>query len=62
QCQNGFTKDEIFKKTFDRNRSSLGLHGLVLYRMTSDHTRSELGIQDHNNEQSSSKLVPKVVP
>ncbi|GKD22945.1 hypothetical protein Tco_1224648, partial [Tanacetum coccineum] len=30
--------------------------------MTSDHNRSELGIQDHNNEQSSSKLVPKVVP
>ncbi|GKG16720.1 hypothetical protein Tco_0361677, partial [Tanacetum coccineum] len=30
--------------------------------MTSDHNRSELGIQDHSNEQSSSKLVPKVVP
>ncbi|GJR29367.1 hypothetical protein Tco_1105599 [Tanacetum coccineum] len=30
--------------------------------MTSDHNRSELGIQDHNNEQTSSKLVPKVVP
>ncbi|GJT73601.1 hypothetical protein Tco_1032887 [Tanacetum coccineum] len=26
------------------------------------HNRSELGIQDHSNEQSSSKLVPKVVP
>ncbi|GJY41226.1 hypothetical protein Tco_0428496 [Tanacetum coccineum] len=36
--------------------------GLVLIKMTSDHNRSELGIQDHNNEQSSSKLVPKVVP
>ncbi|GJV49527.1 hypothetical protein Tco_1439739 [Tanacetum coccineum] len=57
--------------TFDRNRSSLGLHqmmsvhissGLVLHQMTSDHNRSELGIQDHNNEPSSSKLVPKVVP
>ncbi|GJW47770.1 hypothetical protein Tco_0079416 [Tanacetum coccineum] len=35
---------------------------LVLHQMTSDHNRSELGIQDHNNEQSSSKLVPKVVP
>ncbi|GJW39860.1 hypothetical protein Tco_0065705 [Tanacetum coccineum] len=35
--------------------------GLVLHQMTSDHNRSELGIQDHNNEQSSSKLVPKVV-
>ncbi|GKC17093.1 retrovirus-related pol polyprotein from transposon TNT 1-94 [Tanacetum coccineum] len=36
--------------------------GLVLHQMTSDHNRSELGIQDHINEQSSSKLVPKVVP
>ncbi|GJU75290.1 hypothetical protein Tco_1272360 [Tanacetum coccineum] len=35
---------------------------LVLHQMTSDHNRSELGIQDHNNEPSSSKLVPKVVP
>ncbi|GKG14483.1 hypothetical protein Tco_0354083, partial [Tanacetum coccineum] len=45
------------QKTFDRNRS-----GLVLHQMTSDHNRSELGIQDHSNEPSSSKLVPKVVP
>ncbi|GKB08766.1 hypothetical protein Tco_0837078 [Tanacetum coccineum] len=36
--------------------------GLVLHQMTSDHNHSELGIQDHINEQSSSKLVPKVVP
>ncbi|GJY14359.1 hypothetical protein Tco_0384781 [Tanacetum coccineum] len=36
--------------------------GLVLHQMTSDHNRSELRIQDHNNEQSSSKLVPKVIP
>ncbi|GJY78982.1 hypothetical protein Tco_0484783 [Tanacetum coccineum] len=36
--------------------------GLVLHQMTSDHNRSELGIQDHSNEPSSSKLVPKVVP
>ncbi|GKF20648.1 hypothetical protein Tco_0069286 [Tanacetum coccineum] len=59
------------QKTFDCSRSSLGLHGmmsvhissgLVLHQMTSDHNRSELGIQDHSNEQSSSKLVPKVVP
>ncbi|GJS81822.1 hypothetical protein Tco_0748363 [Tanacetum coccineum] len=35
---------------------------LVLHQMTSDHNRSELGIQDHNKEQSSSKLVLKVVP
>ncbi|GKA12938.1 hypothetical protein Tco_0692484 [Tanacetum coccineum] len=31
-------------------------------RMTSAHNRSELGIHDHSNEPSSSKLVPKVVP
>ncbi|GJS43641.1 hypothetical protein Tco_0568684 [Tanacetum coccineum] len=36
--------------------------GLVLHQITSDHNRSELGIHDHNNEPSSSKLVPKVVP
>ncbi|GKF47888.1 hypothetical protein Tco_0141139, partial [Tanacetum coccineum] len=30
--------------------------------MTSDHNRSELRIHDHSNEQSSSKMVPKVVP
>ncbi|GJW76365.1 putative reverse transcriptase domain-containing protein [Tanacetum coccineum] len=34
----------------------------VFMAMTSDHNRSELGIQDHINEQSSSKLVLKVVP
>ncbi|GKG14613.1 hypothetical protein Tco_0354213, partial [Tanacetum coccineum] len=43
--------------TFEQRSSSL-----VLHPMTSDHNRSELGIQDHNNEQSSSKLVLKVVP
>ncbi|GJS26936.1 hypothetical protein Tco_0487556 [Tanacetum coccineum] len=42
--------------TFEQCSSSL-----VLHQMTSDHNRSELGIQDHSNEQSSSKLVPKVV-
>ncbi|GKD83575.1 hypothetical protein Tco_1350414, partial [Tanacetum coccineum] len=36
--------------------------GLVFHQMTSDHNRSKLGIQDHSNEPSSSKLVPKVVP
>ncbi|GKF47032.1 hypothetical protein Tco_0136834, partial [Tanacetum coccineum] len=58
QCQNGFTKNEIFMAmTFEQRSSSL-----VLHQMTSDHNRSELRIQDHSNEQSSSKLVPKVVP
>ncbi|GKG04718.1 hypothetical protein Tco_0315105, partial [Tanacetum coccineum] len=31
--------------------------GLVLHQMTSDHNRSELGIQDHSNEQSSVATV-----
>ncbi|GKC84238.1 hypothetical protein Tco_1139955 [Tanacetum coccineum] len=35
---------------------------LVLYQMTSDHNLLELRIQDHINEHSSSKLVPKFVP
>ncbi|GKF23668.1 hypothetical protein Tco_0075990, partial [Tanacetum coccineum] len=30
--------------------------------MTSDHESLELRIHDHSKEQSSSKLVPKVVP
>ncbi|GJX59421.1 hypothetical protein Tco_0290811 [Tanacetum coccineum] len=60
------------QKTFDRSRSSLVFMSMMsvshqfspsfLHQMTSDHNRSELGIQDHINEQSSSKLVPKVVP
>ncbi|GJZ12049.1 integrase, catalytic region, zinc finger, CCHC-type containing protein [Tanacetum coccineum] len=58
--------------TFEQCSSSLGhqclmmsVHvssGLVLHQMTSDHNRLELEIHDHNNEPSSSKLVPKVVP
>ncbi|GKB66419.1 hypothetical protein Tco_0927831 [Tanacetum coccineum] len=43
--------------TFEQRSSTL-----VLHQMTSDHNRSELGIHDHSNEPSSSKLVPKVVP
>ncbi|GKG00643.1 hypothetical protein Tco_0302333, partial [Tanacetum coccineum] len=46
-------------KTFEHSSSSLGL---VLHQMTFDHNRSELVIHDHSNAQSSSKLVPKVVP
>ncbi|GKG22499.1 hypothetical protein Tco_0387802, partial [Tanacetum coccineum] len=48
----------MFKMTFEQCSSSL----VNLHQMTFDHNRSELGIQDHSNEQSSSKLVPKVVP
>ncbi|GKF98697.1 hypothetical protein Tco_0297480, partial [Tanacetum coccineum] len=57
---------------FEQSSSSLGrqckmtsVHissGLILHQMTFDHNRLELGIQDHSNEQSSSKLVSKVVP
>nr|GEW27148.1 hypothetical protein [Tanacetum cinerariifolium] len=32
------------------------------HAMTSNHNSSELGVHDHSNEQSSSKLVPKVIP
>ncbi|GJU10970.1 hypothetical protein Tco_1133366, partial [Tanacetum coccineum] len=46
------------KRQLDRS----GIQASVFMAMTSDHNRSELGIQDHSNEQSSSKLVPKVVP
>ncbi|GKE71874.1 hypothetical protein Tco_1529946 [Tanacetum coccineum] len=48
----------LHQMTFERN--SLGL--VPQYQMTSAHNRSELGIHDHSNELSSSKLVPKVVP
>ncbi|GJZ44403.1 hypothetical protein Tco_0591658 [Tanacetum coccineum] len=43
--------------TFEQRSSTL-----VLHQITSDHNRSELGIQNHSNEQPSLKLVPKVVP
>ncbi|GJY48473.1 hypothetical protein Tco_0438429, partial [Tanacetum coccineum] len=46
----------------ENNTSGPVPQSLVLHQMTSVHNRSELGIQDHSNEQSSSKLVPKVVP
>ncbi|GJZ34234.1 hypothetical protein Tco_0579670, partial [Tanacetum coccineum] len=48
---------QLFQKTFRSQQIKLGL--MV---MTFDHNRSELGIHDHSNEPSSSKLVPKVVP
>ncbi|GKB35466.1 hypothetical protein Tco_0880408 [Tanacetum coccineum] len=35
---------------------------MPLLQKTSDHNRSKLNIQDHNNEPSSSKLVSNVVP
>ncbi|GKF57709.1 hypothetical protein Tco_0171246, partial [Tanacetum coccineum] len=50
---------------FDEIKEMVSVHissSLVLHQMTSVHNRSELGIQDHSNEPSSSKLVLKVVP
>ncbi|GJR23269.1 hypothetical protein Tco_0971796 [Tanacetum coccineum] len=53
----GFSNAALKKSTLLSTVPALDLN-----QMTSDHNRSELGIQDHSNEQSSSKLVPKVVP
>ncbi|GKG17588.1 hypothetical protein Tco_0362545, partial [Tanacetum coccineum] len=50
------------EQALDVSAGTLLSIGLVLHQMTSNHNRSELEIQDHNNEQSSSKLVSKVVP
>ncbi|GJV99794.1 putative reverse transcriptase domain-containing protein [Tanacetum coccineum] len=44
------------------NEKQENLRASFFMAMTSDHNRSELGIHDHSNEPSSSKLVPKVVP
>ncbi|GJV90126.1 hypothetical protein Tco_1534064, partial [Tanacetum coccineum] len=55
-------KKDIAENRASRNFDLMITSGLVLHQMTSDHNRSELGIQDHSNEPSSSKLVPKVVP
>ncbi|GKA34844.1 hypothetical protein Tco_0721273, partial [Tanacetum coccineum] len=46
------------ERTLDVSAGTLNLSAA----MTSDHNSSELRIHDHSNEQSSSKLVPKVVP
>ncbi|GJZ69533.1 hypothetical protein Tco_0633083 [Tanacetum coccineum] len=53
-----FTKQYECEQTLDVSADTLKLSAA----MTSDHNSSELGIHDHSNEQSSSKLVPKVVP
>ncbi|GKB03360.1 hypothetical protein Tco_0831449 [Tanacetum coccineum] len=56
--KNGFTKDELHQMTSVHNSSGLA----PPRQMTSDHNSSELGIHDHSNELSRSKLVPKEVP
>ncbi|GKF53268.1 hypothetical protein Tco_0160178 [Tanacetum coccineum] len=61
-CQMVSQKMKSSEMTFEHSSSSLGHQCLVLHQMTSDHNRSKLGIHDHSNELSSSKLVPKVIP
>ncbi|GJU55611.1 hypothetical protein Tco_1229325 [Tanacetum coccineum] len=59
---NGLNKDITnqyeCEQTLDVSAGNLNLSAV----MTSDHNSSELGIHDHSNEPSSSKLVSKVVP
>ncbi|GKB62696.1 retrovirus-related pol polyprotein from transposon TNT 1-94 [Tanacetum coccineum] len=73
-CELGKAKRSTFKKKTvaslkgQLNLLHMELCGLMLiesingkkYTLTSDHNRSELIIQDHNNEPSSSMLVPNV--
>ncbi|GJU51039.1 hypothetical protein Tco_1220594 [Tanacetum coccineum] len=59
KCSNeDITNQYECKQTLDVSAGTLNLSS----GMTSDRNSSELRIHDHNNEQSSSKLVPKVVP
>ncbi|GJV62757.1 hypothetical protein Tco_1473585 [Tanacetum coccineum] len=72
--QNGSNDDITIqyecKQTLDVSAGTLNIHAGTslnptkegLRAMTSDHNSLELGIHDHINELSSSKLVPKVVP
>ncbi|GJX11946.1 hypothetical protein Tco_0201805 [Tanacetum coccineum] len=52
------------KQTLDVSAGTLNLSAGTSFNPKKEGLRvcSELGIHDHNNEQSSSKLVPKVVP
>ncbi|GJY07614.1 hypothetical protein Tco_0374668 [Tanacetum coccineum] len=52
------TNQYEYEQTLDVSAGTLNLSAA----MTSDHNSSELGIHNHSNEPSSSKLVPKVVP
>ncbi|GJZ14352.1 hypothetical protein Tco_0549582 [Tanacetum coccineum] len=58
-CSNeDITNQYECEQTFDVSACTLNLSAV----MTFDHNSLELGIHDHNNEPSNSKLVPKVVP
>ncbi|GJR47007.1 hypothetical protein Tco_1315110 [Tanacetum coccineum] len=52
------------KQTLDVSAGTLNIHACTSLNPTKEGLRvcSELGIHDHSNEPSSSKLVPKVVP
>ncbi|GJV86114.1 hypothetical protein Tco_1526012 [Tanacetum coccineum] len=52
------------KQLFDVSAGTLNIHAGTSLNPTKEGLRvcSELGIHDHSNEPSSSKLVPKVVP
>nr|GEW54894.1 hypothetical protein [Tanacetum cinerariifolium] len=58
----GRTQSLVAEKTdISETRASRNFH-LMYKMMTSDHNSSELGLHDHNNKQSSLKLVPDIVP
>nr|GEU62226.1 retrovirus-related Pol polyprotein from transposon TNT 1-94 [Tanacetum cinerariifolium] len=62
QSERGMNQSLVAEKTdISETRASRNFH-LMFKMMTSDHNSSELGLHDHNNKQSSSKLVPDVVP
>nr|GFA19254.1 copia protein [Tanacetum cinerariifolium] len=56
------TQSLVAEKTDISETGALRNFHLMYKMMTSDHNSSELRIHDHNNEQSSSKLVLRVVP
>nr|GEU66062.1 hypothetical protein [Tanacetum cinerariifolium] len=49
----------VERTSFERNKKDISQTDIA---MTSDHNSSKFIIHDHNNEPSSSNLVPKVVP
>ncbi|GJS43077.1 hypothetical protein Tco_0568120 [Tanacetum coccineum] len=61
---NDITNQYECKQTLDVSAGTLNIHAGTSLNPTKEGLRvcSELGIHDHSNELSSSKLVPKVVP
>ncbi|GKD77914.1 hypothetical protein Tco_1340535 [Tanacetum coccineum] len=60
--QNGSNEDITNQYEYEQTLNVSACTINLSAAMTSDHNSSELGIHDHSNEPSSSKLVPKVVP